>query len=81
MVKDFVNKHMTSQVINFSIMTSYGLLHPSELLKWVYKELTLDFVVGSPNSYRNTTILVMVNHILRSMCILAYYQKTTWSRR
>lgn len=64
-VKEFVGRCVTCQTVKYSTSVPYGLLQPLEMPDRVWEDLTLDFIVGLPNSKGNTSVLVVVDRLTK----------------
>ena len=51
------------QRVKYSTVPPAGLLQPLSIPNHIWEELTMDFIVGLPNSMCQTTILVIVDHL------------------
>ncbi|KAH7515896.1 hypothetical protein FEM48_Zijuj10G0075100 [Ziziphus jujuba var. spinosa] len=64
-VKDFVAKCLTYQTIEYSTEAPNGLLQPLEMPERVWEDLALDFIVSLPTFRGNSTILMVINGLMK----------------
>lgn len=64
-VKEFVRKCMVCQTIKYYNVAPHRLLQPLEVPERVWEDLAMDFITGLPNSWGNTTILVVIDHLTK----------------
>uniref|UniRef100_A0A803PDJ6 Integrase catalytic domain-containing protein n=1 Tax=Cannabis sativa TaxID=3483 RepID=A0A803PDJ6_CANSA len=61
----YVRSCLVCETVKYSPTTPYGLLQPLELLKRVWEDLAMDFIVGLPNSNGVTNILVVIDRFTK----------------
>ncbi|XP_062099393.1 transposon Ty3-I Gag-Pol polyprotein isoform X1 [Humulus lupulus] len=64
-VRSFVQSCLVCQTVKYSPAAPYGLLQPLELPERVWEDLAMDFIVGLPNSFGVTNILVVVDRFTK----------------
>lgn len=64
-VKQFVATCTVCQTVKHSTAAPYGLLQPLEIPDRIWEDLTMDFIVGLPNSNGVTNILVVIDRFTK----------------
>lgn len=62
-VQEFVNTSPICQITKYQPLSPAGLLQPLPTLERIWEEVTIDFIIGLPNSYGKTAIMVVVDCI------------------
>lgn len=62
-VKDFVANCITCQQVKISLSKPLGLLQPLEIPTAIWKDISLDFIMGLPTSKGHLVILVVVDRL------------------
>ena len=72
-ITEFVSRCMTCQQIKAEHKKSPGLLHPLDIPKWKWEDITMDFVSGLLNTRKgNDAIWVVVDRLTKSAHFLPF---------
>ena len=80
-VAEFVAKCLTCQQVKIEHQRASGLLQQLEIPVWKWDEITMDFVMGLPKTFRkNDAIWVVVDRLTKSAHFLAIRETYSASR-